>query len=77
MSMILYLGGTMSLFIVHKRNPFFRPGTWVELFDEGFQKAVVQQQGNRAEVLRNEGIVIPAESLRPYVIRVQKRGLDK
>lgn len=67
----------MSLYVVRKRNPYLRPGTFVESFDDGFQKCRIAQEGNRLSIRGHEGIIIPYTALAPFVSKVMKTGLDK
>ena len=67
----------MSLFVVRKRNPYLSPGTWVECFDDGCQKAKVETQNNRMKIVGHEGLLIPESLLRPFMMRPIKHGLDK
>ena len=65
------------LAVIRKRNPYFRPGTWVECYDDGCRAVDVEQVDNRLQVIREKGIIIPQKDLAPFMSRVQKRGLDK
>ena len=67
----------MSLWVAIKRNAYVKPGTYLELFEDGFQKAMVKQVGNRLEVTGNAGLILPERELKPFVMRVLNRGLDK
>lgn len=67
----------MALYVVVRRNKYFRPGTFLELFEDGFQKVRFKTEGHRLHILGHEGIVLPESELRPFVMKVLKRGLDK
>jgi len=67
----------MALFFVKKRNPYWRPGSWVECFDDGCSEVEVEQREGRLVVIREKGIVFPYLEVRPFLMRVQKSGLDK
>lgn len=64
----------MSLYIVHKANPYFPNETILELFEDGFQKAKVNERG---QVTGNEGLIIPEKDVLPYCMKLLQRGLDK
>lgn len=67
----------MALYIVRKANPYYPTGTWVECFEQGCQKAVVKTVNNRLEVVDNEGILLPLQQLKPFLMKPAKWGLDK
>lgn len=68
------------LAVIVKRNPLgngFKPGTWVECFDDGCRKVIVEQKNNRLHIVREEGIIISLSELAPFIMRPKKQGLDK
>lgn len=65
------------LAVIRKRNPYFKPGTWVECFDDGCRAVDVEQVNNRLRVVREKGIIIPQKELAPFMSKALKRGLDK
>jgi hypothetical protein len=67
----------MSLYIVHKRNPYFKPGTIIELFTDGFQEAITERVNHRLSVTGNKGLFYPQREVMPYCVRLLKRGFDK
>ncbi len=67
----------MALFVVVKPNPYFKLRTFVEEFDDGVQEAVMYQDGNRASAVNHKGLIFPMHQVRPFLMRVQSRGLDK
>lgn len=68
----------MALFVIWRRNPLRIPhGTFYRLFDDGFERCVMKYENGRHKIMRYEGIVVPEELLRPYLMRVQKRGVDE
>lgn len=67
----------MSLYAVVKRNPFVKLNAYYEKFDEGWQQAVVEQVGNRINVIGNKGFMLPDKMVKPFVMRILTRGLDK
>ena len=64
----------MALYIVHKANPYFPNGAIIELFEDGFQRAKVDSNG---QVIGNEGLIIPENDVLPFCMKMLKRGLDK
>jgi len=67
----------MSIAVVTKPNPYFRPGTWLEGTDMGWQKAEVEQRGNRLVVVGVSGIILERSTMAPFIMRPKKAGLDK
>lgn len=67
----------MSLHVVVKQNPYLKPGTWVECFDEGCQQAITMTYDNRVHVTGHKGILIPKRQLEQFMMTPLKRGLDK
>lgn len=65
------------LAVVRKRNPYWRVGTYVEIFDDGVQKVRTEQQGNRLRVLGGEGIILEQKLVEPFISRVLSKGFDK
>ena len=65
------------LAIIRKRNPYFPPGTWVECFDDGCRAVDVESVDNRLKVVREKGIVIPQEQLKPFMSKSLSKGFDK
>ena len=64
--------------VIVKKNPHLPPGTWVEHFDGGWQKAITITDANhRMQVISHEGIIYPDGTLEPFMMRPKKRGLDK
>lgn len=49
----------MSLHIVRKPNEHFRPGTHVELTDDGFQQVTLRETPNGWVIDKRVGIIIP------------------
>ena len=67
----------MAFGIIWKPNPYFPPNTWVEYTEDGFQKAVMEKTENGVRFVRNEGVIYPKETIWPFVLMVQKKGLGK
>lgn len=67
----------MSLYIVHKRNPYFKNGTIIELFEDGFQECIMSDRrtGNQTAV-SHKGLILPEEDVMPYCIKMLNRGFD-
>jgi len=68
----------MALYIVHEKNPYrIKHGTFMESFGNECIKAEIRMEGNRAVVNRNVGLWIPLSEMRPFMMRVQRSGVDK
>lgn len=67
----------MSLHVIVKRNPYYKPGTWIECWDQGCQRAIIEVRDKRIHVVGNEGIMLDKALLAPFMMRPMKRGLDK
>lgn len=65
------------LYIVAKDGGPWMPGTYVEENDGMLQAVRVRDRGGRLEPGGYMGFVIPMAAARPYVIRIQKTGLDE
>jgi len=64
------------LAVVIKRNKFFRPGTWLERTDDGWQRADMVQVGKVIKIRRTYGVILPKETMEPYVCYTLKKGFD-
>lgn len=64
----------MSLYIVHKANPYFPNGAIIELYEDGFQECVVDATG---KVVGNKGLFMPERAVFPYCMKMLSKGLDK
>lgn len=68
----------MALYAVVKRNPYnLKPGTFLELFDDGLQKVRFEMVGHRMKLLGHEGLIMPFDEMAPFIMRTLKSGLDK
>lgn len=67
----------MAFYMVHKRNPYFKNGVMIELFEHGFQECVVEKIDNHTKVIGNKGLVHLERSVKPFCIKILKSGLDK
>lgn len=67
----------MALYVVVKRNPFVKQNAYYEKFDDGWQQAIVEQIKNRINVIGNKGFMLPDKMVKPFVMRILTRGLDK
>ena len=67
-----------GLYIISKRNPYFRPGTFVYLYDQGWQKVKLVKKKRAREVgspsagwlytlKETPGIMLPESALAPFV----------
>lgn len=66
----------MSYYMVHKPNPYFKNGTIIELFEDGFQECIMKQVGNNLQCVGNTGLLKPEPSVMPFCIKMLKRGFD-
>ncbi len=67
----------MALYVVVKRNPFVKQNAYYEHFEDGWQQAVIEQEGTRINVIGNKGFMLPDKMVKPFVMRILTRGLDK
>jgi hypothetical protein len=67
----------MPLWVIHRANDRFRQGTYFEESDWGVQEAVIAQKGNQITVEDTKGFILPVDEIKPYAIRIQKRGLHR
>ena len=67
----------MAFYMVHKRNPYFKNGTIIELFEDGFQEAVMEERDNRLTCVGNTGLIKPEREVKPYCIKMLRVGFDK
>lgn len=67
----------MAYYMVHKRNPYFPCGTVLELFTDGFQEAVFTMVGHRMRCTGNKGIIMPEIKVKPFCMKMLRKGLDK
>lgn len=66
----------MAQYIVHKRNPYFKNGAIIELFEDGFQECEMVQRGHRLECIGHKGLVKPEAPVLPFCIKMLRRGFD-
>lgn len=66
----------MSLYVVRKRNPHLKPGTFVRLFDHGFEQCITATRNGRLFIKGYSGLVYPEDVLTPYVSQVLSKGFD-
>lgn len=67
----------MAYYMIHKRNPYFRNGAIIELFEHGFQEAVMVTEGHRLRCTGNIGLVYPEALLKSFCIKMLRKGFDK
>jgi hypothetical protein len=60
-----------------KNDGGFKLGDIYRKFDDGFEKVVMEWENGRGSIVGYTGLVIPLETLMPYVIRIQKGGVDE
>jgi hypothetical protein len=64
------------LALVTLPNDFFPPGTYVDITDGDAQRVKVYHRNGRLCKSGYEGLVYPADKVRPYVFMLVKRGFD-
>lgn len=47
------------LYIVNKKNPYFRNGAFIRKFDDGWEEAIMEQENGRARIAGYKGLIIP------------------
>lgn len=76
-----------DLYVVFRKNPYYRIGTYLYLYNEGFQKVEMVQSGradgsaqvggSRGPLWRikpiNDAILIPRNTLLPFVKKMPRR----
>lgn len=67
----------MAFYVIHKCNPYFKNGAIVELFEHGFQEAVMVQEGSRLKCTGNKGILHLESVIKPFCIKMLSKGFDK
>ena len=65
-----------SLYKVWRKNPYFPMNAVYRKFDDGFERCIMRDDNGRQEVIGYTGLVISYESLSPFVIGIQKTGID-
>lgn len=63
--------------MVVKKNPWFKLGTWLQGDDDGWQEAIVETIDQRLHVVKTVGFIFPRKDIKPFIMRPQKRGLNK
>lgn len=67
----------MALYIVHRKNPYFKNNTILEDGDDGYvQQVRTHTKGGRMAPGGYHGIMIPVNEMRPYMIRMMEKGFD-
>lgn len=67
----------MALYMVHKRNPYFKNGTIIELFEDGFQECVMCERRTGMQYAKtHKGLILPEEDIMPFCIKMLDRGFD-
>lgn len=69
----------MAFYKVLLPNPFYKVGVFVEDDADGFLQEVYM--GKTAETYHGPsgymGLMYPLREVRPYLVKIQRRGLDK
>lgn len=68
----------MALYIVHKRNPYFRNGVVIELLEDGFQECVLRMNAETGHLdpVTHTGLIYAEEMIMPFCMKMLNRGLD-
>ena len=66
----------MSIYMVHKKNPYFKNGAIIKLFEDGFQECVMKQVGHRLQCTGYTGLFKPEPAVKPFCIKMLSRGFD-
>ena len=64
----------MAKYYVLQENPFFKRGAIVEDDEDGMLQEVYMGREGAAGYI---GFMFPLQTVRPYLVRLQNRGLDK
>lgn len=68
----------MAIYKVLPHCRVFKPGAYVEDGGDGMvQEIDVMQDGNTLVPMGFKGLMVPFDSVRNDIVRIQKRGLDK
>lgn len=67
----------MAYYMIHKRNPYFKNGAIIELFEHGFQEAAMVEENGRLRCTGNKGLVHLESIIKPFCIKMLKSGFDK
>ena len=62
--------------IVNKKNPFAKIGTLFRRFRDGYEQVIRGEGKTCREMYGYEGLVLPHETLAPYILAVKAHGLD-
>lgn len=65
-----------GLYVVRKRNPHLKSGTFVRLFDHGFEQCITATVDGRLVIKGYSGIIYPEDVLKPFVSAVLRGGFD-
>ncbi len=68
----------MALYIIHKRNPYFKPGVVIELLEDGFQECVLKEnlETGHLDPVTHEGLIHAEELIMPFCMKMLNWGLD-
>lgn len=64
------------LYKVWRKNSVFEIGAIYRQFDDGLEKCLMETVNGRQRIVGYSGIVIPYETIAPYVIAIKKNGFD-
>lgn len=66
----------MAYYMVHKRNPYFKQGAIIELFEDGFQECEMVTENHRMRCVGNTGVMVPELPVLPFCIKMLRKGFD-
>lgn len=67
----------MALYIVKRKNPYYKLSTWLEDDDDGYVQPVrIVYKNGRAEPEGFYGIMVPLRDVREHLVKVLNRGFD-
>jgi len=68
----------MALYIVRRKNPFYKLSTWLEDDEKGMVEPVkmAKDESGKMKVMLRYGIMMPIENVREHLVQVMKYGYD-
>ena len=63
-----------TFWIVHKRNPWFKVGTRLRRFRDGYEEVALE--GSKMVGYVEDERVVNHEDIAPYILAIQKKGVD-
>jgi len=68
----------MALYIIHKRNPYFKPGVVIELLEDGFQECILKEnkETGNLDPITHTGLIHAEELIMPFCMKMLSWGFD-